>query len=460
MTTQIIEKTHRLITDQLGHAYIVVEGDGNHYALRIGSKAGNALIYHYAQNKIRKQELKEINEQLIVKAHGSGQVWNRVGKIDGGIEIDIIDGKNTRLCITAKGIEIIKQGSTTLFTQNPSALPMVMPAKTGDIRLLKKHTNLDHVEHFLFVVWIAYTLAHPKEPSTKYLHLVVQGEQGSGKSSIANIVVRLLDPSRIKLQIFPKNANDLAIASQHSHVLSYDNMRYFKDEMSDILCVASTGGSISTRALYTDSDQAVNHLHAALVLNGRFNLIHNSDLAQRCLILHTKPMAESSRRSEEEIAQEFERDLPFIFRGLLDLIVGIFQSLPQAKVVHPERMYAFVKWLAAAEVLYGVTAGTFQYEYSQNLKKAQLNSLMENHLGTAIIDFVHKLDGDFWEGTPTALLSTLSNLPSVNSRAHDWPQNAIALSKRLQALKSSLLTQNISVVFHHGTERQITVTKI
>lgn len=196
---------------------------------------------------------------------------------------------------------------------------------------------------------LSYTLAHPKLATTKYVILLLQGEQGSGKSFLCQIIQSLIDPNNVGIQILPTNGKDLAIAAQNSHVLIYDNVRGFKQMMADLMCIASTGGALSSRQLYTDADQAIQRLHVALILNGIHDFVNQPDLAQRCLPIHFKPLPAQIRRSESDLMREFECDLPAIQRGLFDLIANILQHLPSVEITKHERMIDFVRWLAAME---------------------------------------------------------------------------------------------------------------
>ena len=100
-----------------------------------------------------------------------------------------------RVDLKGNVIEVIEQGSDTLFFRNPVSKAMVMPASEGDLNLLKKYVNVYPADFLLFISWLSYTLAHPKISSSKYLFLVLQGDQGSGKSFICqNIIINLLDP--------------------------------------------------------------------------------------------------------------------------------------------------------------------------------------------------------------------------------------------------------------------------
>ena len=457
------------ILSQYGVAFVVMKDRKNHYGLMVGSKQLNNILRMHATRKeitLKKSELNDINQDLTAYAEMSGKihnVWSRVASIDGGIEIDMADEENTRIRVTAGNVTIIEDGSETVYYRNPVSQPMVMPANDGDLSSLNKYINLSPSDMVLFTAWLSYTLAHPKNNSSKYVHLVLQGDEGTGKSFACKTIINLLDPSRLGLQPFPSNAKDLAIAAQHAHVLCYDNLRGFKHQMADILCMASTGGTISNRALYTDADQHLYNLHAPLVLNGIHSFINQSDLAQRCLSVRTLAMPESQRKSEAQMMKELETDLPVILKGLLDLVAKVFLDLPNAEVTHPERMYDFVRWLAAMEKVRKIPAGIYQAAYSDVLHEAQLDSLMENLLSSMVIEFTSTqkklIQTGQWSGTPAQLMSELNDLSTYRSiRSEEWPQNAIALSKRLNALKASLRTQNIDVELTRGKQRTITIT--
>jgi hypothetical protein len=464
----IITKNHTLVINQLGYAYAVIKSQGNSYALKIGSKAFDALIYHYAHlenRRIRKQDVAEISEHLTVKAELSGcteKVWGRIAKINSGLEIDVGDDDHTRIRITASnGVEIISEGSTTLFCRNAKSLPIVRPDLiSSDLQLLKKYINLNHVDFMLYLAFITYSIANPKTPSSNYVMMVLNGHGGSGKSFATRTAINLIDPSSIGVQIFPKTTKELAIATQNSHVVGYDNMRNFSAEMSDTLCVACTGGFISSRTLYTNDEQSSIYLHAPLVLNGLSNLVNHDDLAQRSLILNMKPLPHESRLSALEINESFNHDLPKIIGGVYQFIANILAKLPEAKVTHAQRMLDFSKWLAAMEIVDGAPEGVYQHIYSENIINAHFAGLSENLLGAAVIELVEYLNGREWEGTPTALLHQLAQMECVNPRSSDWPNCPIKLSKRLKTLSTAFLTQGISIAFHHGKERVIRINKL
>lgn len=246
----------QLFRDQHGKPFAETKTNGNPLALAVGSKQLDNIIRNFAHDEgvsIRKHNIKEINEHLVAHAEMSGNTRNvylRVAPTLDGIELDVGDEANTRILIKPGEVKLLGQGSTTFFHRPSISKPMVMPAEKGNLDLLKKYLNLSDTDLLLLIAFISYTLAHPKVKGNKYVILVIQGDQGTGKTSICNnIILPLIDPNLIGTQIFPYNAKNLAISSQNSHVLCFDNMRNFRAAMSDILCIASTGGALGDRVV-------------------------------------------------------------------------------------------------------------------------------------------------------------------------------------------------------------------
>ncbi len=447
-----------------GSAYAELKDAGNPYVLAIGSGKVNNIIRHLGLAEgltLRRADIADLNHHLQAQAEMAGvikPVWYRVAPIPGGFEIDVCDAKHTHIRVTSGKVEIIAASSRSLFYRTKASLPTVLPAEVGNLGLLKKYLNLDAVSVTLFIAWLTYTLAHPKVPRSKYVILVLQGGQGSGKSVLCKIIMLLLDPSIVGVQLMPTNPKDFSIAAQNSHVLCYDNIREFKQSMSDVLCMASTGGAMASRQLYSDADQSVLYMHVALVLNGIHSFISEPDLAQRCLPLELKPIIGTSIKSEAELAKELQVDMPAIMRGLLDLTANILTHLPTAEVTNPERMIDFVRWLAAMEAAEGVPAGIYQGVYSDAIRQGQLDSLLDNVLAAAVLEFAQGHVGT-WSGAPAELLIQLNRKASIGTqRSRDWPSNPIALSKRLMPMQHSLATQGVTLEFRRGKNRNITIT--
>ena len=464
---KLTQKHFQLVKSQDGKAYAVETLSSNPQAYRIDSNGFGSAIRRLAYSKnpgllLTDDQLNEVRSQLSALADlsvATVAVWKRVAAIKHGIEIDVGDAANTRIAVSPGEVEIVDKGSSTLFYRSPNMLPFVLPAPKGDLRKLLRYLNLVELEQWLLIAWIAYTLAHPKVPTTNYVLLVLQGDRGTGKSSLCNIVLCLLiDPSVVGVQAFPSNLQDFAIAAENAHVLFFDNQRSLTVTQSDVLCIVCTSGYLSNRLLYSDDRESVKRLHSAVVMNGIHPFIVEPDLAQRCLTLKLQPIDPTLRTSEKQLSEQFAKDLPEIFRGILDLIAGIFTHLPSVKPIQGERMIDFVRWLSAMEKAQGFEEGYLQRGYSANLINARQDFLNADPLAEAVLAFAQQQQS--WSGTPMDLLLALGahTSPEVIV-SHNWPKSPIALSLALKRLQSQLSGAGVDVeVGARSKLRKITVT--
>jgi hypothetical protein len=170
------------------------------------------------------------------------------------------------------------------------------------------------------------------------------------------------------------------------------------------------------------------------------------------------PLAENKRLPEADVFAAFEADLPAIQRGLFDLVAAVLAALPTVTIVNPGRMIEFVAWLAAMEIVDGVAAGTYQSAYGAVVQQGQRDSLLNHPLAAALLEFGEHHIGRMWSGTPAQLLEKLNEDASAGTqRSRGWPQNPIALSKKLGSLQAALLAQGIRLEFHRGKHRTISI---
>lgn len=106
-------------------------------------------------------------------------------------------------------------------------------------------------------------------------------------------------------------------------------------------------------------------------------------------------------------------------------------------------MLDFVRWLAAIGDSQRCPCRLLQAAYSEALREAQLDSLQENLLASAVLEFAAKHAQPECGETPSKLLSKLIEEPLPDGREilARVAENPMALSKRLNALKASLATQ-------------------
>jgi len=85
------------------------------------------------------------------------------------------------------------------------------PVAGGSIEELWPFVNVpDDEQRVMAVSWLVTAL----RPTGPYPVLILQGEQGSAKSTTARVLRSLVDPSSVPLRTAPRNEQDLAIHAQ------------------------------------------------------------------------------------------------------------------------------------------------------------------------------------------------------------------------------------------------------
>lgn len=449
-----------------GYHYALLQDKSNPYAVKINSRPFRHYLISTLSlqgTSMKPRELDDLVEQFKAFAETSGnqgQVFVRVAPYEDGIEIDIGDSAHTHYRVDSNGVSAIKD-STTILGRSPqsSDLPIPVLGNKDDVFRIRKYLNLNDANKMLLIAWLSYVLAHPKTETAKFPLLVLFGSQGYGKSFLTNLLLKLIDPGSYGLRVMPNTAKELAIMTNSSHVVAFDNIRYLSNALSDALCMASTGGNHTGRQLYTDADTNSIRLHAAIILNGIHAFINQPDLAQRCIQLDLLPIDQANRKSESELLAQLDEEMPYIFGGLLEYISAIFAALPKVEVINPERMIDFSRWLAAMEMVDNVPATVYQSLYSHTVEEGQLDVVQSSSLGDALYAFGMKQQVGSWVGTPQKLLETLNAAVSPETkRAPDWPKNAISLSKKIAGIKAPLETVGVIVEKGRGKERNYTVS--
>ena len=434
----------------------------------IGSAEFNSKVraLYRQKNRILKQrEFNEIVEELNSVADEDGRevdLYVRVAPAQGkGINIDLCDESGRCVHIDETGPSICEPMSDVLFLRPAPSRPLPTPDFKGSYVSLAQFVNLPSTDFHLLCGLISYTIAHPKVESTNYVFTVLKGTQGSGKTQASKTIQKLIDPSTTGAQTLPSSDRELAILSQNCHLMVFDNMRDLSSKMSDALCIAATGGAVSGRQLYTDDGQKNVYLHGAILLNGIHPFMGQSDFADRCCVFELQQFRPGQRKDPAEMQAEFDRLYPEILGGFYQLIADIFRVLPNVTPTNPGRMIGFCRWLAAMETVINMEPGELQNAYRSGQQDMQLESLLDNPLAAAILDFAERMPEDSLTLSPSALYNSLSLVAQYsNNRSVAWPSSAASMSKRLHGLQAPLLSQGILIEWTRGKDRAITLRKV
>ncbi|WP_332236841.1 hypothetical protein [Sporolactobacillus sp. KGMB 08714] len=227
-------------------------------------------LYHRKFKKTAKTEA--INQaslyfesQAMYEGNGHYQTINlRAAKSPDGYCYDLTNAKWDKIKITASGCARLNTDAP-LFFRSSSAKAQPDPLFPGDVRLLLNHVHLrNQQDEILLLVYLITCLI----PDISHVVLVLNGEKGAAKSTTMRMLKKIIDPSKIELLVLPKTIDNLAVTLTQNYMPCFDNLGALTKEQSNLLCVASTGGGISKRRLYTDADDVVLDIKRCVALNG------------------------------------------------------------------------------------------------------------------------------------------------------------------------------------------------
>lgn len=384
-------------------------------------------------------------------------VFTRVGEYCGSIFLDLADDRWRAVKISADGWDIVN-APPICFRRTRGMLPLPDPITGGSLQLLDGLVNLGNEENRkLILSWLIYTL----NPSGPYPLLGFISEQGSGKSTTAKLLRLTVDPNQAPIRALPKNLEDLAVAAQHSWILSFDNLSYIADSFSDALCRMATGGGFATRALWTNDEEAVFWATRPVILNGISEFAGRPDLLERTLIVSLPAIPPNRRLAENAILEQFEKVRPALLGAVLDAVVLTLRNLPSVTLSESPRMADFAQWSAAAERSIGAAPGEMVDLLMEKQNEALLSEL-DSPLPQAIFTMLESRGGKI-EMLLSELLSKLTEIvPEDAARQKSWPKTSRGLQGALVRVTPVMRVTGVKITGLKRTNkgREILIEKV
>ncbi|HXK22421.1 MAG TPA: hypothetical protein VMS55_07060 [Myxococcota bacterium] len=122
------------------------------------------------------------------------------------------------------------------FLRTGGRLPLPRPEWGGSFALLRRFANVDD-DNFVLLVASLLGLALAKGP---YIVLLLIGEHGSTKTTLARLLASIVDPREPSALVPSGKPEDVLIAEKERHVTIYDNVSRVQDWFSDVLCCLAT----------------------------------------------------------------------------------------------------------------------------------------------------------------------------------------------------------------------------
>jgi len=369
-------------------------------------------------------------------------VFVRVAGLDESIWLDLRDNTWRAVEITKDGWKI-RSAPAVRFIRPPGIKELPEPVAGGRVDELRPFLNIGSDEDWvLCLAWLTAAL----RPTGPYTVLIVNGEQGSAKSTFCRMLGSLIDPRVAPLRPGPRDVRDLMIAASNSWVLIFDNLSRLSSSMSDALCRLATGGGYSARALFRDADEKLFDVKRPVMANGISEFVSRSDLLGRAICL-TLPRISSGWRTEVDLWREFREAHPRILGSLLDAVSIGLRRLPDVRQ-DTQRMADFATWGIAVEPSFGVEPGTFMAAYSGKRDASDALAVEMSPVGPSLRKFV--ADKRSWKGDAKTLLHELSTrgYSDFETRERvDWPRTPKGMSEALRRVAPNLRAIGVDVEY-------------
>jgi hypothetical protein len=430
----------RLFHDDLDLSYASIPVGGHREIHPVRSRKFKRWLRRELRTRtgavVNAQAIEEAVETLCAEAEFDGEqrdVYVRIAPDSGGVLLDLGDERWRVVRTTADGWQIL-DSSPVAFARRSSAKALPDPTRGGSLGELRAFVNVaDDASWRLLIGFLVMALQH-RGP---FPVLILLGEQGTAKTTLARVVPRLVDPAKAPLRAGQPSERDLMIAASGSWMPGFDNLSFLSPKLSDALCQISTGAGFATRKLYEDAEEVVFEAMRPLLLNGIGGFVKRPDLLGRAMVLDLPQLPESERRTEQEFWDTFEQTVPRILGALLDTLAGALARRDQVKLPALPRMADFAVLGTAVEQTLGWPTGSFIQALDANQSAALVASLDDEPAFTPLRGLVQS--EIVWEGTATELLARLETLVDEQTkRRKSWPPNASQLSIRLRRMAPAM----------------------
>ncbi len=404
------------------------------------------------------QSLKVL-EMKAMYSENEHQLQKRISKFEESYFYDLCNPKWIAVKIDKNRCSI-EVAPPILFTRSNNMKEQTVPDfKTKPdtlLTLVNKHFRLKkESDVILFSTYLVTCFL----PDISHVILVLYGEKGSAKSTSMRMIKKLVDPAIQDLLSIPTSTQDLALILANNYLPCFDNLDSISPEKSNLLCMASTGGALSKRTLYTDSDETILRIKRPVVLNGINIVATRADLLDRSIVIELERIHKTQRKTEKQIWKQFDTDIPKFLGAIFNTISAAISLYDDVSADEFGRMADFNSWgHAIAEVL-GVDGDAFQQSYLDNQSTANKEAIESHPIASAIIILMDEEPS--WQGSVTSLLKELQAVAyeqGIDTNNKLWVKSANVLSRRLREIKSNLseigITYNIK---HAGSHKEITI---
>lgn len=364
----------RPVVDQDGQVNYIKERERDGRRCRdvylAGTQDGNDLLLDTVVRGGGKpptqQQIDAFEASQRIAAKESGQVEPvalRVAERGGTFFHDLGPGRIAR--IGPDGWTVTDETDTTIFRRGAAAGELPMPDFAGTKKDALRHLMGEYSEQFNLdgaraLVASVLTLDALNPNSTHPVREYV-GPGGSGKTTMADHDIRLIDPGENGRRTTGTKGDDIAASAQQQYCLMVDNAGRMDPATQNLLCVVSTGGTVTARRLYAQRDTIAMNLHRPMHITAVSPVCTQADLMTRTARFEFQPRPEGTYVGEEEMRERMDARRPRTLGAMYTLLSGALAALPTVRQRKdwPHRLVSFDQLGEAVVLAAGLKPGTF-----------------------------------------------------------------------------------------------------
>ena len=460
--------------DQNGVARVTYQVDDIPSTFKINSPAMKSSISRLARmwrlKKITSNKIDETIAEMNALAIDSGKIFTcsirSHRNTNGDVTIQLAKDSFCRISSQGNGFRV--SCTTDLkfdWLQKQQNLPIPERISSSElISILLKINNLEKEDEIYLL--IAYILKSLVVDSGANPIAILQGPQGSSKSTSSNNIKKLIDPTLPLLVSPPRCEAEVLTTANSSYFIAYDNLSGLSSDLADTFCRLSTGGGISKRALYSDDDEKSYNLLKSLLFNGIDEASNRPDFNDRAIIFHLKKIPFEKRVSEIVLKENFDNIYPKILGGLYALLSEVLKILPNIRTEGLPRMTEYARFGIALEKVLELEEGFFIKCYDENIKEKIDTNFWNDDVCNAIFTYFYSFDkvphpqfgrkppapeqniflGEYSiEGTADELRQNLSTMKSSKNTFSHFPKTAKGFSEQLKRIEPLLNEKGIMI---------------
>jgi hypothetical protein len=350
------------------------------------------------------------------------------------VVIDLGDATGRAVVVDASGWRVV-DSSPVLFRRTALTDALPVPVPGGDLENLRQLLNVADGSWGVLRGYLVSCLI----PKMSHPVCLLTGEQGTGKTMAAEMLVGLIDPATAPTRSAPRTEQDWVVAGAGSWMVAIDNISYIQQWFSDAICKACTGSGMVQRTLYTDDDISVLRFHGCVMLTSIDAGALRGDLADRLVTLELERIPPAARLLESALKTNYEQQRPRLFGALLDLLVQVLGELPNVQLDEFPRMADFARVLGALDLALGTNSLD---TYLGQARTTAATVVEGDPVAHEVMRFVQRRP-DGWTGTASQLLELLERPEALDRRR--WPADGARLSGRLKETAPALNKLGVDV---------------